>query len=170
MNSTPIVRGTRTDQLADDESTRRWLRAQGLTVEVGERQLLREARNRLQAVVRAEQSPAALEALLSGVVALPTVDDQGLTWEIQATGARKVIVDAVAEWDELRRSQPGRLRPCANDECHLFLLDRSRSNSARWCSMATCGNRLKARRHHERAVRQAGDSPPPADQDRPARR
>jgi predicted RNA-binding Zn ribbon-like protein len=45
---------------------------------------------------------------------------------------------------------PGRLRPCANPECRLFLLDESRSGTARWCSMATCGNRLKARRHHAR--------------------
>jgi hypothetical protein len=35
-------------------------------------------------------------------------------------------------------------------ECRLFLLDRSRANKARWCSMATRGNRLKARRHYER--------------------
>jgi predicted RNA-binding Zn ribbon-like protein len=32
----------------------------------------------------------------------------------------------------------------------MFLLDASRSGTARWCSMATCGNRLKARRHHAR--------------------
>ncbi|MEU1163642.1 CGNR zinc finger domain-containing protein [Streptomyces sp. NPDC005921] len=45
---------------------------------------------------------------------------------------------------------PGRLRPCANPECRLFLLDRSKGNSARWCSMAVCGNRMKARRHYRR--------------------
>ena len=32
----------------------------------------------------------------------------------------------------------------------MFLLDESRSGTARWCSMATCGNRLKARRHNAR--------------------
>ncbi|MGW0016543.1 CGNR zinc finger domain-containing protein, partial [Streptomyces tendae] len=26
-------------------------------------------------------------------------------------------------------------------------MDRSKPNSARWCSMAECGNRMKARRH-----------------------
>ena len=35
--------------------------------------------------------------------------------------------------------------------CALFLLDRSKPNTARWCSMAVCGNRMKARRHYERA-------------------
>ncbi|WP_412973700.1 CGNR zinc finger domain-containing protein [Mycolicibacterium setense] len=33
----------------------------------------------------------------------------------------------------------------------MFLIDRSKRNTARWCSMATCGNRMKARRHHQRA-------------------
>jgi len=42
------------------------------------------------------------------------------------------------------------LRPCANDECRLFLIDHSKANAARWCSMAVCGNRLKARRHYQR--------------------
>jgi predicted RNA-binding Zn ribbon-like protein len=46
---------------------------------------------------------------------------------------------------------PGRLRACANDECRLFLIDRSKANAARWCSMAVCGNRMKARRHYQRA-------------------
>ncbi|MGN0119211.1 MAG: CGNR zinc finger domain-containing protein, partial [Streptomyces albidoflavus] len=45
---------------------------------------------------------------------------------------------------------PGRLRPCANPRCNLFLIDHSRPGTARWCSMATCGNRMKARSHARR--------------------
>lgn len=45
---------------------------------------------------------------------------------------------------------PGCLRPCANTECNLFLIDRSRPGTAKWCSMATCGNRTKARAHARR--------------------
>jgi predicted RNA-binding Zn ribbon-like protein len=59
-------------------------------------------------------------------------------------------VRAVTAWGALQEARPGRLRPCANDECRLFLLDRSRANRARWCSMAVCGNREKARRHYGR--------------------
>nr|WP_250475193.1 CGNR zinc finger domain-containing protein [Caballeronia sp. GAFFF1] len=33
--------------------------------------------------------------------------------------------------------------------CSWLFLDLSRSKSRRWCSMATCGNRVKARRHYE---------------------
>ncbi|MGV0807475.1 CGNR zinc finger domain-containing protein [Mycolicibacterium setense] len=36
-----------------------------------------------------------------------------------------------------------------NPDYRLFLIDRSKPNTARWCSMATCGNRMKARRHHQ---------------------
>ncbi|WP_245997945.1 CGNR zinc finger domain-containing protein [Nocardia pseudobrasiliensis] len=32
-------------------------------------------------------------------------------------------------------------------------LDPSPSGRRRWCSMATCGNRAKARRHYDRARR-----------------
>jgi predicted RNA-binding Zn ribbon-like protein len=56
----------------------------------------------------------------------------------------------VLAWDGLRTHAPGRLRPCANDECQRFLIDRSKANNARWCSMAVCGNRMKARRHYQR--------------------
>ena len=57
---------------------------------------------------------------------------------------------AVLTWDVLAKTSPGRLRPCANDECRLFLIDHSKAGTARWCSMAACGNRMKARRHYER--------------------
>ena len=57
---------------------------------------------------------------------------------------------AVLGWARVAEELPGRLRPCGNEECRLFLLDRSKANRARWCSMATCGNRMKARRHYER--------------------
>jgi predicted RNA-binding Zn ribbon-like protein len=37
----------------------------------------------------------------------------------------------------------------------LFLIDHSKASSARWCSMAACGNRMKARRHYQRTRAQA---------------
>jgi len=42
------------------------------------------------------------------------------------------------------------LRVCAADACAWLFLDTSRNGSRRWCSMRTCGNRAKARRHHAR--------------------
>jgi predicted RNA-binding Zn ribbon-like protein len=86
------------------------------------------------------------------VSSYPEITGEGhLTWTVRATPTQSILVEAITTWDELQRTRPGRLRPCTSDECTLFLIDRSKSNSAKWCSMSVCGNRLKARRHHDRA-------------------
>ena len=50
---------------------------------------------------------------------------------------------------------PGRgstsVRRCANPECGWLFLDDSRAGKRRWCSMSSCGNRAKARRHYHRS-------------------
>ncbi|MHB8645826.1 MAG: CGNR zinc finger domain-containing protein [Thermomicrobiales bacterium] len=43
-----------------------------------------------------------------------------------------------------------RVHECAGDRCSWLFLDTSKNGSRRWCSMETCGNRAKARRHRER--------------------
>jgi predicted RNA-binding Zn ribbon-like protein len=43
-----------------------------------------------------------------------------------------------------------RVKRCASDECGWLFLDTSRNRSRRWCSMESCGNRMKARRHYRR--------------------
>ena len=45
----------------------------------------------------------------------------------------------------------GRVRECDGAGCTWLFLDASRNRSRRWCSMNTCGNRAKARRHYHRA-------------------
>jgi predicted RNA-binding Zn ribbon-like protein len=106
-------------------------------------------------VVRGEQTPAKLQRFLEPVILRPTVSRAGVDWQLAVDGPRGAV-RAVLAWDALRGSSPGRLRPCANSECRLFLIDRSKPNTARWCSMAICGNRMKARRHYRRA--HSGDS------------
>jgi len=112
--------------------------------------LLREVRDALQDVVRGESSPAALSPLLAGVRQIPEITGDGLQWTVETPPHARLAVEVVLAWAATEQQMPGRLRPCANDECRLFLLDRSRANRARWCSMAVCGNREKARRHYER--------------------
>jgi len=43
-----------------------------------------------------------------------------------------------------------RLKVCANDACQQAFYDSSRNRSGRWCSMATCGNRMKGRSYRQR--------------------
>ena len=48
-------------------------------------------------------------------------------------------------------AERARLRICASDTCGTRFFDRSPAGARRWCSMRTCGNEAKARRHRERA-------------------
>lgn len=43
-----------------------------------------------------------------------------------------------------------RLKLCSSDTCRWAFYDRSRNHSSRWCTMASCGNRAKARRFRQR--------------------
>lgn len=49
---------------------------------------------------------------------------------------------------DLLTTRPDRIRQCQRPQCVLWYLDTSRSGTRRWCSMAVCGNRTKAQRHH----------------------
>jgi len=48
-------------------------------------------------------------------------------------------------------AERGRVRVCASDTCSARFYDRSPAGRRRWCSMRTCGNEAKARRHRARA-------------------
>ncbi|WP_137145622.1 CGNR zinc finger domain-containing protein [Mycolicibacterium sp. CR10] len=149
LNTTPVLDGVPTDALADLPSATPWLTDHAVPATTAEWTALVGARSVLQAIVRGEQSPSGLQPVLDGVRLRPAAGGDGLDWELTADGALGAA-RAVIAWDGLRLTSPGRLRPCANTECHLFLIDRSKPNSARWCSMAMCGNRMKARRHYRR--------------------
>ncbi|WP_377266971.1 CGNR zinc finger domain-containing protein [Peterkaempfera sp. SMS 1(5)a] len=153
LNTAPMVRDAVQDELADPQTARPWQQAHGGSGSEEERRHLIAARDALQEVIRGRREPASLTALLEGVSSRPTVGGDGIAWELDAPAERRAAVDAVLTWAALRQAKPGRLRPCANPDCRLFLVDRSKSNKARWCSMAVCGNRMKARRHYERAHR-----------------
>jgi predicted RNA-binding Zn ribbon-like protein len=43
-----------------------------------------------------------------------------------------------------------RLKLCGSDSCRWALFDRSKNQSSRWCTMASCGNRAKARRFRQK--------------------
>jgi predicted RNA-binding Zn ribbon-like protein len=151
LNSTPVIDGVLADDLADPAWARAWLAAAGgLGTEAELRHVLR-VRQALQAVVRGQQPAGVLAPELAGVTSVPAIDAGQVGWTLSVGADRELAVRAILAWDALARQSPGRLRPCANDECRLFLIDRSKANAARWCSMAVCGNRMKARRHYQRS-------------------
>lgn len=43
-----------------------------------------------------------------------------------------------------------RLKRCPGTDCGWLFVDETKNGRRRWCSMETCGNRAKARRHYAR--------------------
>ena len=135
LNSAPVVDGEIVETLDDEQ--------------------LRALRDDLKRVIRGESGPDVLEPYLAGVSRIPSIAEQGVSWALHGPTPVLAGAELILEWDRVRTGLPGRLRPCENPECTKFLIDHSKPNTARWCSMAGCGNRMKARRHYARKTAQA---------------
>ena len=66
---------------------------------------------------------------------------------VEAALGRLVAAVFVAMGEEDWR----RLKLCGSASCRWVFYDQSRNHSSRWCKMASCGNRQKARRFRERS-------------------
>ena len=61
-------------------------------------------------------------------------------------------VEASASGLFVDRGDAIRLKCCPSEECGWLFVDETGNSRRRWCSMASCGNRTKARRHYLRAT------------------
>jgi predicted RNA-binding Zn ribbon-like protein len=61
-------------------------------------------------------------------------------WPISRSAADLLTDDAARE----------RLRECGAPDCAWLFVDTSKNRTRQWCSMRSCGNREKARRHYQR--------------------
>ena len=78
-------------------------------------------------------------------------------WDVDMKSATALALLAPVLWsagDLLAGPRLDRVRRCANPECGWLFLDDSRAGKRRWCSMQSCGNRAKARRHYHRSREQ----------------
>jgi predicted RNA-binding Zn ribbon-like protein len=78
---------------------------------------------------------------------------EGYAWEWQGAEGeldwvRWMVARSAAEL--LASAQASRVRECAGPGCGWLFVDTSRNRSRRWCEMASCGNRAKARRNYAR--------------------
>jgi predicted RNA-binding Zn ribbon-like protein len=71
--------------------------------------------------------------------AVETNDLRSPIWPVVESAASLLTSDELA-----------RVCECNADDCSWLFLDRSRGASRRWCSMKSCGNRAKARRHYRK--------------------
>lgn len=149
LNTTPTVDGAGRDLLVGAEGAA--FVAQWGGEGEGARRALVSARDAVQEIVTTGATATDLSDVLTGqVVRRPRLGADGLAWELEAPARAALAIQFLTEWTQLAAEHPGRLRRCANPDCSLFLFDRSNANARSWCSMTSCGNRMKARRHHRR--------------------
>jgi len=152
LNSAPVIEGVPTDGL-EGAAGRDLARTWGGTGTADEVARLRRVRQALQTIVREGDGGAVSElaGILDEAVRTPRLTPDGVVWELHVPEDDRLAAGAVLAWSSVITEFPGRLRACANDECSQFLVDHSRPGTAKWCSMAVCGNRMKARTHARRA-------------------
>lgn len=115
------------------------------------RAALTTARDALLGAFRHE--PAA-DDLLTGILARATVVRSVANGLVErrtlfADDAWRPAWLAVDDYARILQDDgPGAIRRCGNDDCVLYFHDPT--GRRRWCAMARCGNRAKARRHYER--------------------
>src|SRR5262245_54871823 len=122
---------------------------------------LRETLHRLFDAETTGKSPAArdLDALNRALAAAPgratlRRERGGYSWDVDMKPATALSLLAPVLWsagDLLAGPRLDRVRRCANPECGWLFLDDSRAGKRRWCSMQSCGNRAKARRHYHKS-------------------
>ena len=152
-----------------------WLdveRAQGLLVEIqlrpgDARAALTRVRTFREALYRVflalcedtQPAPEALETVerevrrASSERRLVRGSDGAMRWTSPESSRLDSLVPplALAAAELLTGSRRPRLcEATALDGCGWLFLDTSRNGTRRWCEMATCGNRYKARRHYAR--------------------
>lgn len=150
LNSSPVVNRAPSELLEGDRGSALAVRYGG-TGSASELLSLRRARAALQSAIRGQDDTREhVSALLRNVALVPEVTAAGIRWELQAPADERLAARTVMAWSRMQTELPGRLRACANTDCNLFLIDHSRPGTAKWCSMATCGNRMKARNHARR--------------------
>ena len=114
--------------------------------------LARDLREAIYALASGSRRPGARETL-NAIAARPAARPhltasskirlEGAAAELLATVARDSI-------ELLGGADRGRIRQCEGDGCAILFLDLSRTGERRWCSMAGCGNRAKARAFRNR--------------------
>ncbi|HEY8472141.1 MAG TPA: ABATE domain-containing protein [Natronosporangium sp.] len=173
VNARPVP--TR-DYLAAVEPTRRWADAVGLPITEPAEQLaagLPEAREVRETIYRSVQPLAD-----GGEPPRPDLD-QLARWYTEAIGSARLLRTGAGfgfDWPGVRTLRGllwrvvasavallttgplDRLGQCPS--CGWLFLDTSRNRQRRWCSMATCGSREKARRYYHAGRSSAAGAPP----------
>lgn len=147
--------------LSSEENARRWLRAVGLPAPRDGRidlEVARETRALLSDVLRplahgkraGRQAVAALSEAAAQASRARAIDPSSLQWRWSPPQTtREALAPVLFDAAELvTAGRHDRLRFCPG--CEWLFEDRTRNGQRRWCDMADCGSRDKARRYYAR--------------------
>lgn len=151
------------DELSTPAALAAWLEAHGLlrggSAEAADLHAARRLREAIRGLllenngmnVRKESATTLTRAAVRARLALRFDPVGGASLEPGAAGVegalgRLVAVVAAAMAD----GTWSRLKACQADRCGWAFYDHARNRSRRWCSMAVCGNRTKARSYRRR--------------------
>lgn len=83
----------------------------------------------------------------------PVAPEAAFTWSFEPSPLPTSPLWPIARSaaDLLTSPDFARVTQCDGSGCTWLFLDQSRSRNRRWCSMESCGNRAKARRHYRRS-------------------
>lgn len=145
------------DLMTDAGSVRAWLVDHDLLppdddVTMDDLAAVRSLRDALRGLVSGEGVPSdealgglRLRVRLEPPAALAVPAHHGVAGALERLLADVVVASATGALQ--------RLKICQAEDCRFAYYDHSRSRTSRWCSMETCGNRVKTRRYRRRAAR-----------------
>lgn len=163
VNTADLEPGT--DQLGDPSALRAWLAARGLMApdqpaNQADLQHAIAVREAIRGAIGANSKGAFYPvdvATLNGAIAasrlVPRFGPDGKArLEPHADGVEGALGRIVAAvFAAMHEADWSRLKLCGRPSCRWAFYDQSRNHSSRWCRMASCGNRQKAKRFRERA-------------------
>ena len=154
---------TGTDELATPDDVKGWFAARGLlssdaTVDYAGWQRTLEVRRGIRALALVNgggpASPEAVAGLNRGAHRHPLVvrwSEEGSASVVPGAegidGALAAILGSM--YRAMAEGTWERLKACAEGSCRWVFYDLSKNHSGKWCSMAVCGNRAKARTYRE---------------------
>jgi len=156
----------RNEELKDPNTLKTWLVAKDLmdasqAVDEGDLKHAHAVREAMRAVIGGNSGlriyPVELatlnEAASASRLRMRFAPDGKARLEPEASGAVGAIGRLVATfYSAMQDANWERLKLCRSDECRWAFFDRSKNHSSRWCTMASCGNREKARRFRQKGT------------------
>lgn len=162
INSKYVVDGKSHDCFSDDKSVANWLKSVGLLPDIKDQQIptgllteARELRDMARNIVNAAMNKTPVNLGLINRLLETGRPTRQLEWDEEsqkfctvvyqsagsASGLLWPIADALINLVTSDKFEF--VRQCEAHDCILLFHDLSKSHRRRWCSMATCGNRMK---------------------------